>query len=195
MKTPTPMIPHCVTSSSNYAFVSLFILNVHPLAAKMTHCTFKLTIKLLQTFILWCMPGSSNHLFSLNRCKLTFRRASHISESKQLLMDWTNSCPTFSLTQMITIRKICCYFSSIMLLNTIVLNYFSISRATLDYICQALKAWAKIASVSSWLKNLMHILFISTCESGPEWNGQIRLHSSKNRSASHIRGKNSAMWM
>ncbi len=131
-------------------------------------------------------------------CKLAFRRASHISESNQQPMDWTNSCPTFSLTQMcITIRKICCYFSFIMLLNTIVLNDFRMSRATLDYICQALRAWPKIASVSSLLFTLKShyeksdaylVYFHMWKRPRMEWSYSFTL-SSKNRSASHIRGK------
>ncbi len=180
-----------------------FILNVHPLAAKMTYCTFKLTIKLLQTFILWCMPGPSNHLLCLNRCKLTFRRASHISESNQLPMDWTNSLPyIFSYSDVITVRNICCYFSFIMLLNTIVLNYFRISRATLDYICQALKAWAKISSVSSWLFTLKShyeksdaypVYFHMWKRPRMEWSDSFTLIQ-KQICITH-QGKNSAVWM
>ncbi len=35
------MIPHSITASSNYAFVSLFVLKMRPLASKLTYCAFK----------------------------------------------------------------------------------------------------------------------------------------------------------
>ncbi len=34
MKTTTPMIPHSIPVSSIYAFISLFVLNMRPLAEK-----------------------------------------------------------------------------------------------------------------------------------------------------------------
>ncbi len=40
MKTTTPIIPHLITASSNYALVSLFIMNKLSLAVKMTYCAF-----------------------------------------------------------------------------------------------------------------------------------------------------------
>ncbi len=108
----------------------------------------------------------------------------------------------FSYSDVITVRNICCYFSFIMLLNTIVLNYFSISRATLDYICQALKAWAKISSVSSWLFTLKShyeksdaypVYFHMWKRPRMEWSDSFTLIQ-KQICITH-QGKNSAVWM